>query len=254
MDASTNPIIIRNHYDPLAEASYLADRIKELHEDGVPWEEIAVFYRLSSQHEMPERTFTEAGIPIEKILPDETVHGVHLMTLHASKGLEFDCVFIIGVNDGLLPIAGGYDQEEEERRLFYVGMTRARKQLELSYYTNPGMPGVFEGEGRFLRAIPPKLTERSQPVKPAVSMQELKRLVEEEKKKKQNQSVDKTETEEAASHQINEGHQKQAAKRVSHPKYGEGTVVSEDDTMIHVNFDAYGEKSFLKMLSELTDI
>ena len=64
------------------------------------------------------------------------------MTLHASKGLEFDYVFIIGMNQGLIPLrCKSIEQEEEERRLFFVGLTRARKNLELSYYTNPTDPG-----------------------------------------------------------------------------------------------------------------
>ncbi|MEK7071032.1 MAG: UvrD-helicase domain-containing protein, partial [Patescibacteria group bacterium] len=62
--------------------------------------------------------------------------GVKLMTLHQAKGLEFDCVFIIGVEDGILPHARSIDDRfaiEEERRLFYVGITRARKKLYISY-------------------------------------------------------------------------------------------------------------------------
>ncbi|MFH1827436.1 MAG: UvrD-helicase domain-containing protein [bacterium] len=58
--------------------------------------------------------------------------GIKLMTLHQSKGLEFDCVFITGVDDGLLPHSRSiedYFQLEEERRLFYVGITRARHRL-----------------------------------------------------------------------------------------------------------------------------
>ena len=62
--------------------------------------------------------------------------AVSLMTLHAAKGLEFDVVFIIGVEQGLLPhgrASQSADQNEEERRLFFVGMTRARKRLFISY-------------------------------------------------------------------------------------------------------------------------
>lgn len=52
---------------------------------------------------------------------------VKLMTLHASKGLEFDTVFIIGVNQGLIPLqCRSFEQEEEERRLFFVDITRAK--------------------------------------------------------------------------------------------------------------------------------
>ena len=86
--------------------------------------------------------------------------GVRLMTIHASKGLEFDTVFLIGVNPGLIPLrCQSYEQEEEERRLFFVGITRARNHLELSYYTNPGEPGVLEGYSSYLRMIPEHLLD-----------------------------------------------------------------------------------------------
>ena len=64
-------------------------------------------------------------------------NSVKLMTVHASKGLEFDCVFISGLEEGLFPHEGdeGASQEEveEERRLFYVALTRARKKVFLSW-------------------------------------------------------------------------------------------------------------------------
>ena len=64
-----------------------------------------------------------------------TVEGVTLASLHAAKGLEWDVVFLAGVSDGYLPIAmaEGPDAIEEERRLFYVGLTRARRDLRLSW-------------------------------------------------------------------------------------------------------------------------
>ena len=65
--------------------------------------------------------------------------AVSLMTLHASKGLEFPAVFICGVNEGILPLESekGKSDEEEERRLFFVGMTRAKEELVLTVSDRP---------------------------------------------------------------------------------------------------------------------
>ncbi|OGY62839.1 MAG: hypothetical protein A2745_00150 [Candidatus Harrisonbacteria bacterium RIFCSPHIGHO2_01_FULL_44_13] len=81
------------------------------------------------------------------------LNPVQLMTIHLAKGLEFDNVFVIGCNEGLLPHQmsyGSLDELEEERRLMYVAMTRAKKELCLSFYNMPS---------RFLNEIPPELTE-----------------------------------------------------------------------------------------------
>jgi DNA helicase-2/ATP-dependent DNA helicase PcrA len=77
---------------------------------------------------------------------------VSLMTLHAAKGLEFDYVFIVGLEDGLLPhersLGGDNEELEEERRLFFVGITRARKELQITYAKHRVM------RGQFLRTTP----------------------------------------------------------------------------------------------------
>lgn len=83
---------------------------------------------------------------------------VGLMTLHAAKGLEFDCVFIAGVEENLLPHARALDEGmlEEERRLFYVGMTRARDRLCLSMAHERSLYGnaMLNGPSRFLSELP----------------------------------------------------------------------------------------------------
>ena len=86
-------------------------------------------------------------------LADIASPPVKLMTIHLAKGLEFDAVFIAGCDEGTLPHHRSYANQEdleEERRLFYVAMTRARKNLCLSFSKNPS---------RFLSEIPPELVK-----------------------------------------------------------------------------------------------
>ena len=72
---------------------------------------------------------------MQKPKSKEQVEGVHLLTMHASKGLEFDTVYLLDVNKGKVPKGAKLSAEEleEERRLFYVAMTRARKHLNIYY-------------------------------------------------------------------------------------------------------------------------
>lgn len=95
----------------------------------------------------------------------ENNRAVVLMTLHAAKGLEFDNVAIVGLNEDLLPSsrsAAEPDGLEEERRLLYVGITRARERLVLSYARNRHMYGQMAEylPSRFLREIPSSLFTR----------------------------------------------------------------------------------------------
>lgn len=81
-----------------------------------------------------------------------------LMTLHASKGLEFECVFIVGLEENLLPHSRAIAEDviEEERRLLYVGMTRARQRLYLSFAHQRSLYGsvTLNGPSRFLSELP----------------------------------------------------------------------------------------------------
>ncbi len=89
---------------------------------------------------------------------------VTMMTLHAAKGLEFPCVYIIGVTEGLLPHNRSLSDEqiEEERRLFFVGITRAKELLTLSYSKLSYRQGSFDFHNqpsRFLEEIPSEVCE-----------------------------------------------------------------------------------------------
>ena len=91
---------------------------------------------------------------------------IRLSTIHQAKGLEFDVVFVIMLCDGLFPSARSLDErdgEEEERRLFYVAVTRAKNELYLTYPLMRFMPGstgdIMQQPSRFLAEIPKDLIE-----------------------------------------------------------------------------------------------
>ena len=93
--------------------------------------------------------------------------GVAVMTLHSAKGLEYPAVFVTGLEDGLLPhfhAGGGARDIEEERRLFYVGMTRAERRLFLSGCRRRMVAGVFQDRqpSPFLIDVPEELVETGQ--------------------------------------------------------------------------------------------
>ncbi|MFA6519165.1 MAG: UvrD-helicase domain-containing protein [Candidatus Shapirobacteria bacterium] len=99
----------------------------------------------------------------EKNRSKEKRQGVRLMTLHSSKGLEFEAVFIVGLEEGILPHSRSLidDDIEEERRLCYVGITRAKEFLCLTYATRRLFYGKssLNEPSRFLHEIPTDLTE-----------------------------------------------------------------------------------------------
>jgi DNA helicase-2/ATP-dependent DNA helicase PcrA len=98
---------------------------------------------------------------------DKDVPCVQLMTLHSAKGLEFPYVFLVGMEQGLFPHQNSMDDPEklqEERRLCYVGITRAEKQLYMTYATSRRIRGRTQGcmPSKFLREIPQKLVHQIQ--------------------------------------------------------------------------------------------
>ncbi|MES2176433.1 MAG: UvrD-helicase domain-containing protein [Gemmatimonadota bacterium] len=105
---------------------------------------------------------------LDKLGPD--ADAVTLMTLHNAKGLEFPVVFIAGLEDGLFPLAKAFDDPplmEEERRLFYVGITRAERKLFLTYAEGRRRNGEFmqSKASTFLQDIPPTMLEQKKTIK-----------------------------------------------------------------------------------------
>ncbi|MCU1509381.1 MAG: ATP-dependent helicase [Glaciihabitans sp.] len=101
------------------------------------------------------RQFVEELIERQNGQHEPTRAAVTLATLHSAKGLEWDSVYIAGLSEGLLPItyAKGLEAIDEERRLFYVGITRARRRLELSWGAEGAHRGQTRQPSRFLAEI-----------------------------------------------------------------------------------------------------
>jgi DNA helicase-2/ATP-dependent DNA helicase PcrA len=105
--------------------------------------------------------FLEHVSLVMEIAQDESGDRINLMTLHAAKGLEFDTVFLPGWEEGLFPSQRTMDESglaglEEERRLAYVGLTRAKKRIRLSFAANRRVHGSWQSAlpSRFLKEIP----------------------------------------------------------------------------------------------------
>lgn len=153
---------------------------------------------------------------------------VQLMTLHSAKGLEFSIVFIAGIEEGLFPHSMSADDPErleEERRLCYVGMTRAMRHLYLTHAESRRLHGSesYPFASRFLREIPAELVEEVRAggiARPAATLGA------------------GTSGPAAGGFQL--------GQRVSHPKFGEGTIINSEgkgtSARIQVNFKAVGAK------------
>jgi DNA helicase-2/ATP-dependent DNA helicase PcrA len=138
--------------------------------------DIAVLYRVHALGAELEQILSEAGIPCQQAKEgvgpdwddiDLAAERVKLLTLHAAKGLEFPYVFIAGCETGLMPWepeGGRAADTEEEKRLFYVGLTRASRQVFLSRAVKRTLRGKLRRTGfsPWVQAIPPEVLDRLQ--------------------------------------------------------------------------------------------
>ncbi len=188
---------------------------------------------------------------------------VQLMTLHAAKGLEFPTVFIVGLEEGLFPSErSAFDAEKlpEERRLCYVGLTRAMQQLYLSHAESRRIFGhtAYRDRSRFLSELPSEAIEEirprisvSRPLYAAPGPAVIRRGADIRSHAPQRRSR-------AAPPPTGEETPMRLGARVRHPKFGEGTILrfegNGENRQVHVNFEDAGQKWLMYSLARLEQI
>ena len=191
----------------------------------------------SGNHHEPMSAFlSRAALQAGEEQADGGDDQVSLMTLHSAKGLEFPVVFLCGMEEGLFPHSRSSDDPqklEEERRLCYVGMTRAKRRLCMTYAESRrlyGGSGRYSTPSRFLRELPPERVEevrlRGTVVRPGLPRRSDPR---------------------AASGSVrNAPDELRLGQRVQHPKFGEGVVLMYEGqgrhARVQVNFERAGSK------------
>ena len=183
-----------------------------------------------------------ASLDAGDLQADEFDDAVQLMTLHSAKGLEFPRVFIAGMEENLFPhkmSADDPERLEEERRLCYVGITRAMEHLTISYAESRRLHGneTFNRISRFIKEIPGDCINEIR------LKTEIKRPLSYAEPLKQTES---------------EGHGFYLGQRVNHKMFGEGVIVHfEGDghaARVQVNFDADGSKWLVLQYANLSAV
>jgi DNA helicase-2/ATP-dependent DNA helicase PcrA len=207
---------------------------KRMHEDSLlpPPEDIDEFGdAANSDNRSPLGLFLESSALEGGQDAGATGEAVTLMTLHSAKGLEFPVVFLVGMEQGLLPHAralwgegAGGDELEEERRLCYVGLTRARETLILTYATQRTLHGRTETTtpSQFLDEIPDALLQRSGYGSSTVAR---RASTDWDSPSSRTTSSTRTTFAPAASRAV-EPSKFSVGDRVKHPTFGEGLVVN----------------------------
>jgi len=155
-------------------------------------------------------------------------NAISLMTLHSAKGLEFDVVFMVGMEEGVFPHSRSFfepEELEEERRLCYVGMTRAKEQLYMIHASSRLLYGNTQHNlpSRFIADIPEEIIDQTNNGKVTKAQDFF--------------NDEQFSQEEFESPNLNEG------DLVRHPLFGEGKVVSIDDSEATIQFNRVGQKT-----------
>jgi DNA helicase-2/ATP-dependent DNA helicase PcrA len=232
----------------------------ETEESADRWENVIELKRLAL--EFSTRTLDEFLENIALVADQDTITDANaptLLTLHAAKGLEFGAVFIVGLDDGILPHSRSFDepaQMEEERRLFYVGITRAKDRLYLLRAIQRGGRGMSEETypSRFLEDIPAELlVGKTRTGRPAGSFSS-------------SQSFYKTPSTSDSRWTLPSSPKPapvtnsrfRAGTRIKHALWGEGIVldsrIQDNDEIVDVVFESVGIKRLAASLANLTII
>ena len=241
-------------YDLALERSGLAQRYREASDpnERERWENLVQLRAVLERYdELPAREGLQRFLEEAALVTsaDEQLAGDHvsLMTLHTAKGLEFPVVFLIGVEEGILPHARSLESEaelEEERRLFYVGITRAKERLYLSYAQLRSRFGLRERNlpSHFLEALPPEVIEQ---VRGASSLDRGRGTMGESR----------TECSMGVPTLPQTQPRFVPGQRVFHPVFGDGVVLAVKDQAVDqevtVQFKRHGKKILLASLAKL---
>ena len=196
---------------------------------------------------------------------NKTEDKVSLMTLHAAKGLEFDTVFLPGWEEGVFPHQRSLDEEglkglEEERRLAYVGVTRARKEASILYAANRRIYNQWQNflPSRFIEELPDEHVEHASDqglyggIGAQSSLRETIRSFEYESPKSRGHAMDGTviEGEVWLAPSKKDSGKLAVGNRIFHQKFGYGKVVSADGNKLEVAFEKAGTKKIIDSFVE----
>jgi DNA helicase-2/ATP-dependent DNA helicase PcrA len=240
-------------FDRIAQDINYKDHIDDGTEEGKErWENVIELHRLADEYD--DRTLSEFLENVALVSDQDTISEGNvptLLTLHAAKGLEFGVVFIVGLDDGILPHSRSFEEPEEmeeERRLFYVGITRAKDRLYILRAMRRGGRGYAEDtvESRFLSDLPIALvTGQSRAGKRNTGYGG------------RNSSSEWTLPSPSRPAKIIEQRYR-AGMRVNHPVWAEGIVLDsraqDGDEIVDVVFNSVGIKRLAASLANLTII
>lgn len=184
---------------------------------------------------------------------DDNTKGVSMMTIHAAKGLEFDVVFFTGLEEGTIPSRVDEDVEEE-RRLCYVAITRARKKLYITSVQSRRRFNEFQtkAESRFIEEMENKYKDES-PNKEVSFRESFNTKVVDDYRTEASASITKKQN------TVTKNNEKyRAGDKVSHKKFGTGVIVGivekENGDELTINFDKKGLKKLNSSLAPLTRV